>query len=96
MNADKTVEIVHVGEPTETQIFGELSAPDDKTFVQRTIGASADGALTLMDIVRFKDLTQRAWPLKKFGEFMAFCNLGKKLCVESQKPAAAANEVFFF
>ena len=71
-----SAELVHIGEPTETQIYGELSASGDKTYVQRTIGASADGELTLKDYVCSKDSTQCVWLLKKFGEFMEFCNLG--------------------
>ena len=37
----------------------------------------------------------KAWPLKKFGEFMAFCDVGKSLCESSSNPVAAANAAFF-
>lgn len=95
IDAKDAVMIVHEGEPSETKIFGELPAPGGKTYIQRTIGASADGDLSLNDYVRFKDSTERAWPLKKFGAFMAFCDLGTRLCRQSQKPVAAANAAFF-
>ena len=51
--------------------------------------------MNLKDYLVFKDSTMKAWSLKKFGEFMAFCDLGKNLCAKSSKPVAAANAAFF-
>ena len=94
VNADEAVKVDYVNEPSEMQLFGELTAPGDKTFMQRTIGGPSE-SLTIKDFLKFKDSTARAWPLKKFGEFMAFCDLGKSICKKSAKPVAAANAAFF-
>jgi hypothetical protein len=96
VDAKHAVRVDHVGEPTEVQLFGELAAPGEKTFIQRTIGApkGAEG-VTLKDYMMFKDSTAKAWPLKKFGEFMAFCDLGRSLCAKSSKPVAVVNAAFF-
>ena len=94
VDADEAVKVEQAGEPSEMKVFGELAAPGQKIFC-RSVAESGGASVTLKDYLTFKDSTAKAWPLKKFGEFMAFCDLGRSLCSQSSKPVAAANAAFF-
>ena len=81
-------------EPDTALIFGGLPGPRDVTYMK--VEAKNDTSdLTLKHFMQFKDTAMKAWPLKKFGEFMEFCELGKQLCKRSSKTAAAVNGAFF-
>ena len=81
-------------EPDTALIFGGLPGPRDVTYLKaETKNDSSD--LTLKHFMHFKDTAMKAWSLKKFGEFMEFCELGKQLCKRSSKTVAAVNGAFF-
>ena len=84
-------------EPDEDELERDLPAPGAATYLREDVAQQVDGSgdLTLLEYFQYKKSKVKAWPLKGFDEFLAFCRQGQRLCAASSKEVAVANAAMF-
>ena len=84
-------------EPDEDELERDLPAPGSATYLREEVEQQTDGSgeLTLLEYFQYKKSKVKAWPLKGFDEFLAFCRQGQRLCAASSKEVAVANAAMF-
>ena len=84
-------------EPDEDELERDLPAPGSATYLRDDVANQVDGSgdLTLLEYFQYKKSKVKAWPLKGFDEFLAFCRQGQRICAASSKEVAVANAAMF-
>ena len=84
-------------EPEDDQLDRAMPAPGSATYLSKDVEEQIDGpgGLTMLDYYLFKKGKVKAWPLKDYDEFLAFCRQGQKLCASSSTEVGAANAAMF-
>ena len=98
VDAPTAVQLVGApAEPEEDELERDMPAPGAATYLSQDVEkqVSGSGDLTLLEYFSYKKAKMKAWPLKDYDEFLAFCRQGQRLCVASSKEVGAVNAVFF-
>ena len=98
VDAPTAVQLVGApAEPEEDELERDMPAPGAATYLSQEVEkqVSGSGELTLLEYFSYKKAKLKAWPLKEYDEFLAFCRQGQRLCMGSDKEVGAVNAVFF-